>query len=147
MITQAFLVPKLRLGTPFREAPLRQQEAELPRPALPSRAWERGLLALALAIFLLSLPGCAGWKNYLQLPKPGPSREERAAEAVKSFEEHRDTAQLEAALDRWNQGDAARAEAMLTVIVNRRPDHVEARMRLGEMLWSRGDAAAAEPHF
>jgi tetratricopeptide (TPR) repeat protein len=96
---------------------------------------------------LLFAPGCAGFKNYFQPAKPGQSREERAAEAVKSFEERRDAVQIEAALDRFNQGDAARAEAMLSGVVNRRPDNAEARMRLGEVLWSRGDAAEAEPHF
>jgi len=95
---------------------------------------------------LLCLSGCAGFKNYFQPTKPGQSREERAAEAVKAFEEHRDTGQLAAALDRFNQGDAAQAEGMLTAIVNRRPENVEARMRLAEILWSRGDASA-EPHF
>lgn len=144
-----FLVPKLRWGTSLGEAPLCLQEAELPNLSLPSRAWEQGLnvFRLILATLLLSAQGCAGFKNYFQPTKPGPSREERAAEAVKSFEEHRDAAQLTAALDRFNQGDAAHAEAMLTAIVNRRSDNAEARMRLAEVLWSRGDAAAAEPHF
>src|SRR5262249_23945917 len=144
------LVPKLRLGTHTREAPLRQQEAELRGRPFPSRAWERGLWPkVSHLVLLCSLlgSGCAGFKNYFQPTKPGEMREERAAEAVKSFEEHRDAAQVEAALDRFNQGDAARAEAMLSAVVNRRPDNAEARMRLGEVLWSRGDAAAAEPHF
>jgi Flp pilus assembly protein TadD len=95
---------------------------------------------------VLVLAGCAGWKEQVQPPTVTQSREDRAAEAVREFEERRDRAQLEAALDRWKQGDAARAEAMLTAIVNRRPDDGESRLHLGELLWSRGEPSA-EGHF
>jgi Flp pilus assembly protein TadD len=100
-----------------------------------------------LAILLLLAPGCAGWKQYLPSPSVNEKRAEREAEAVRSFEEHRDAAQLEAALDRWKQGDAVRSEAMVLVIVNRRPDFADARLRLAEMLFARGDMTAAEPHL
>jgi Flp pilus assembly protein TadD len=72
------------------------------------------------------------------------SREDRAKEAVRSFEERRDAAQLEAALDRWKQGDVQRAEAMLSALVSRRPDYANARMLLAEILWSGNDPAAEE---
>src|SRR5439155_2083716 len=73
-------------------------------------------------------------------------REQRAAQAVHEFEQRRDAAQLSAALDRWKQGDAATAEAMLIAIIRRRPESYDARMRLAEILWSRSDIAA-EPHL
>jgi predicted Zn-dependent protease len=73
-------------------------------------------------------------------------REERAAEAIRDFEEHRDAAQYQAALDRWRQGDAGRAESQMAALVARRPDMFEARLRLAEILWARGDASAEE-HF
>jgi Flp pilus assembly protein TadD len=92
------------------------------------------------------LAGCAGWKDRLQPQSVTADREARAAEAVRSFEEHRDAAQLEAALQRWKQGDVQQAEASLAAIVGRRPDHADARMRLAELLWSRGDASA-ETHL
>ena len=95
------------------------------------------------AIFLV---GCAGWKNKVQPATVTQSREVRAAEAVRDFEDRRDLAQLQAALDRWKQGDAARAEAMLATIVNRRPDYADAQLHLAEVLWSRGDPKA-ESHF
>jgi Tfp pilus assembly protein PilF len=63
---------------------------------------------------------------------------------VRDFEQRRDAAQLAAALDRWQQGDPAAARAMLQRLVERRPDHFEARLRLGELLWSEGDGQAAE---
>jgi Tfp pilus assembly protein PilF len=86
--------------------------------------------------------GCAGWKPKVKKSDLTDNREERAAEAVRSFEERRDAAQLSAALDRWKQGDLAMAEASLAAIIRRRPDYNEARMRLAEILWSRGDIAA-----
>jgi len=90
------------------------------------------------------MTGCAGWKQTLQPKTAIETREERAKEALQDFEERRDAAQLEAALDRWKQGDAGRAEAMLSAIVNRRPDYVEARVLLAEVLWSRNDASAEQ---
>jgi Flp pilus assembly protein TadD len=36
---------------------------------------------------------------------------------------------------------------MLVALVGRRPDNIEARLLLGEVQWSRGDAASAEPHL
>jgi len=47
-----------------------------------------------------------------------------------------------AALERFEQGDTDRAEAMLSSIVNRRPDLSAARLRLAEILWSKNDPAA-----
>ena len=80
------------------------------------------------------------------MPEPSVSqtREERAAEAVKEFEDRRDAAQLAAAIERVEQGDAARAESMLTSIVKRRPDCIPARLLLAEVLWSHSDPAAEE---
>jgi Tfp pilus assembly protein PilF len=98
------------------------------------------------AAFLLTATGCAGWREKVQPSTLSAKREDRAAEAVRNFEERRDSAQLEAALDRWNQGDASRAEAMLAAIIKRRPDYADARLRLAEILWSRSDADA-EPHL
>jgi Tfp pilus assembly protein PilF len=66
---------------------------------------------------------------------------------LESFEQQRDTMQLQAALDRFNQGDYAGCESRLAALVERRPDFVPARLRLAEILWSRGDAATAEQHY
>jgi len=90
--------------------------------------------------------GCAGWKQKVKKPDLSENREARSEVAVRDFEQRRDTAQLNAALDRWKQGDAAAAESMLAAIIRRRPESCEARMRLAEILWSRGDVAA-EPHL
>jgi len=100
-----------------------------------------------LIVFLVTLgavfmSGCAGWRQSLKPATLTESREDRAKDAVRGFEERRDAAQLEAALDRWKQGEVSRAEAMLSAIVNRRPDYADARVLLAEILWSRGDATA-----
>ena len=99
------------------------------------------------SVVLLLISGCAGWKQNTQKPSRSPEqREDRAADAVHNFENRRDAAQLEAALDRWRQGNAPMAESMLLAIVRRRPDNYDAHMRLAQLLWSRSDAAA-EPHL
>jgi Flp pilus assembly protein TadD len=90
------------------------------------------------------LCGCAGWKTNLVAPPVTPKRLERKSDAVQAFEARRDAAALEAALDRWQSGDAAGCEARLRAILQRRPDDVEARLRLGEVLAARGDLPAAE---
>lgn len=92
---------------------------------------------------LLLTGGCAGWRSAAPSPASASLRERQVA-TLKDFEERRDAAQLAAALDRWQQGDPAAARAMLTSLAERRPDHFEARLRLGELLWSEGDGPAAE---
>ena len=108
----------------------------------PSLAPAIGLCFLFLA---LSAAGCAGWREKLA-PEPSVSqtREQRAADAVREFEDRRDAAQFAAAVERVQQGDSARAETMLVSIVKRRPDSIPARLRLAEVLWSRNDASAEE---
>jgi Flp pilus assembly protein TadD len=106
----------------------------------------KGLALNLWIVGLAALVGCAAWKDKVQPPTTSQTREEREAEVVREFEQRRDLAQLQAAIDRWKLGNASRAEAMLTAIVNRRPDCLEARLRLAEILWSRGDPAA-ETHL
>lgn len=89
--------------------------------------------------------GCASWREQIDKGSP-PDKQPRAADAIREFEEHRDAAQYQAALDRCRQGDFARAESLLTALVARQPERLEARLRLAELQASRGDAAA-EPHF
>jgi len=102
-----------------------------------------------LIVVTLILPGCAGWREQLMPRHPtiAEDREARKSAAVQSFEEHRDPMQLQAALDRFQQGDYAGCESRLTALVERRPDFVPARLRLAEIVWSRGDSATAEQHY
>jgi Tfp pilus assembly protein PilF len=99
-------------------------------------------------LLLLTASGCASWKQQLAAqPSVADERARRQAEAIHSFEQHRDHMQLQAAIDRFNQGDIAGCESRLHTLVQRRPDFTEARLRLAELYWSRGDAAAAEEHY
>jgi len=101
------------------------------------------LIALALAT-----TGCAGWREQLaSRPTVADRRDARRESAVQSFEQQRDAMQLQAALDRFHQGDLAGCESRLATLVERRPDFVPARLHLAEIVWSRGDAALAERHY
>ena len=108
--------------------------------------YARRLAMLCIVGCMSAAAGCAGWKQKVQKPELSADREGRTADAVRDFEERRDGAQLSAALDRWKQGDAASAEVALGAIIRRRPECHDARVRLAEILWSRGDVAA-EPHL
>jgi len=108
---------------------------------------KRAVLLVA-ATFLVSNVGCAGWKSMLaNATAIGHERKQRDADAIRTFDEHRDAAQLQAALDRWQQGDVQACERYLTVLAQRRPDFADARLHLGELLWSRGESGEAETHL
>ena len=100
-----------------------------------------------IVICLIALSGCSQLQSNLVAPSVTPDRVHRKAEALKMFETHRDFAQLEAALDFWKADDPEHCESLLTALVDRRPDFVEARLRLGELLMDRGEMAAAEGHL
>ena len=98
----------------------------------------------AIGVSALICLGCAGLRERILSPGVTPTRRERASQAIHEFEERRDTAQLAAAMDRFNQGDTERAEAMLAAIVSRRPDYIEARLHLAEVLWAQEDPSAEQ---
>jgi Tfp pilus assembly protein PilF len=105
----------------------------------------RSLMPIAA---LLLLTGCAGWREQLaSRPTVADQRDVRREAAVQSFEQQRDAMQLQAALDRFDQGDLAGCESRLAALVQRRPAFLPARLCLAEITWSRGDAALAEQHY
>jgi predicted Zn-dependent protease len=100
---------------------------------------------VVLAVVCLGACGCAAPKLW----KPGgadvaPLRGQRRDEALQRFDAHRDSAQYQAAMDRWRANDAITCEAQLRGIVRRNPKHLEARQALADMMLDRGDTAAAE---
>lgn len=101
---------------------------------------------LLVGALLLVASGCAGWPKRMDSRGQAPYREQRAEDVIRDFEQRRDEAQYQAAIDRWRQGDATRAEAQLAALVARRPDFEEARLRLAEILWARNEMSA-EQHF
>jgi Tfp pilus assembly protein PilF len=99
--------------------------------------------------FILMSSGCAAWKPPFGSAASGQVAETRAsrhAAAVQAFEEQRDRALLDAAIDRWNQGDIAGCESRLRIVLARHPSDVEAHLLLAELAWSQSgpDVAIAE---
>lgn len=103
----------------------------------------RHLLTLVALASLLPT-GCAAWRAKLQPPTTTQQRQQRRVDAVQNFEEHRDEAQLQAALDRWSQGDVAGCETRLRALLARHPQNTAVRLRLAELLWTAGEAPQAE---
>jgi Tfp pilus assembly protein PilF len=105
-------------------------------------------IAVGLALALSALSGCAGGQ-LLRAPSSDISadRQQRKGQAIQQFEQYRDSVQLEAAIDRWRQNDVAGCESRLRTLISRRPDYVEARLRLAELAWSQNDAAEAEGQY
>ncbi len=101
------------------------------------------LWILAMALPLL-VSGCAGLRGVK--PDSAPTEQtsqQRQAAMIADFEKRRDQAQLEAALNRWREGNAAACEQGLRQLVESRPEFVEARVQLGEWLLMQEDMAGA----
>ena len=89
---------------------------------------------LWVGVLLALTAGCAG----LGVPHPLPpdmaeKRQDRAEEAAREFESKRDLAELHAALAHWNQGDVAASEEVLRRLLERNPNHGEARLLMAEV--------------
>lgn len=92
---------------------------------------------LCTAIVISWCPGCASnllKKAAAPLTNIAPSRVAREGDAVAEFERRRDKAQFTAALARWREGDLQECRAALDGIIERNPEHTEARLRLAELL-------------
>jgi Tfp pilus assembly protein PilF len=108
----------------------------------------RTVALIAVLAWLAIAPGCAAWKAKLSPQKTvADQREDRRDAAMQAFEQQRDAMQLQAAIDRFEQGDYTGCESRLTALVARRPDFLAARLRLAEILWARGEIAQAEEHY
>jgi predicted Zn-dependent protease len=105
----------------------------------------RSLLSIGVLIVPMSLVGCA-MPRFVSPTGPDAAglRGERRAHAIEQFETHRDTAQFQAAMDRWRTGDSITCESQLRALVARKPNHLEARRALADLALERGDDAAAE---
>jgi len=121
-------------------------------------ATKLAFLVLLGALAFASLPGCAimsGVKEPdVKAPIITPPTEDVAAkqkprkeEVLSNFERRRDSAQLQAAADRLQKGDAATAEMMLKKLLERNADFAPARLLLTRVLVDRQDYAAAEQHL
>ena len=97
-------------------------------------------LPLPLAAALLV--GCASLGGPFRPVDPEKDPKVRKAEALREFEEHRDRGQFQAAASRWRQGDVDGARESLQKLLARRPEHIEARLLLAEVLATTDPKAA-----
>ena len=101
------------------------------------------LVVLTLAAAMSS--GCATLSSMRrELAEQPPRRKERQEKTVAAFEAQRDAAQLAAALNRWNEGNHAACEDLLTSLVQRKPQYVDARLQLAELYLFREETSRAE---
>ena len=100
------------------------------RTAAARGLWIAPLVATAL--------GCAGVQTSAlvdTITSEGitQEREQRKDEAAQLFAQHRDRAELEAALAQWNRQDTAGCEESLERLIARNPSHCDAQLLLAEV--------------
>ncbi len=104
--------------------------------------------SIVLAFLSLSAATTAGCTTLSSLKRDlaeqPPKRKERHQKAVASFEAQRDEAQLQAALSRFSEGNHAACEELLTSLVARKPQNVDARLQLAELYLLREETGPAE---
>jgi predicted Zn-dependent protease len=108
-----------------------------------ARYWHAALplvMVTALCCGCVSAGPTAATKGKL----PPPLSPERRAEVIAQFESQRDNAQLQAALNRWREGNSSACERALASLVEKRPEFVDARVQYAELLVSKDNPAAAE---
>lgn len=105
--------------------------------------------SLSLAIVAVTLTsGCASLPSLRRdLAERSPRGKDRQESAIAAFEAQRDAAQLQAALSRWNEGNEAACEQLLTALVDRKPEYADARLQLAELHLYRGELELAEQHL
>ncbi len=104
---------------------------------------------LLLAYAVVGCGGCASLvpqqnRKELASQQPPQTFTQRKQEAVLKFEQQRDAAQVQAAINCWERGEIQNSQAMLTAIVQRTPGNVNARLRLAEVLTAQHESSAAE---
>ena len=93
--------------------------------------------AWLIALVTTVTAGCATLKTSLpQAEDISQKRRERNRAAIRSFAENRDLAEFQAAQARWEQGDIEGCREDLQRLLERTPDHLEARLLLAESLLS-----------
>lgn len=108
-----------------------------------SRLYAVKVLLLFLAAAMTT--GCTTLSSIRRdLSEQPPKRKQRQEKAVAAFEAQRDAAQLQAALSRWNENNHAACEQLLTSLVGRKPQYVDARLQLAEFYLFREQTGLAE---
>ena len=93
--------------------------------------------SLSFATVIL-LSGCADWqptkkRNPTEPAAKAPAKPPvRKEEALRQFEKKRDDAQYQAAVAQWRQGEHEACRELLTKLLARNPDHLQARLLMSE---------------
>ena len=74
-------------------------------------------------------------------------RQQRKRTVVEDFDRRRDGSQYQAALGCWERGDVQGCESQLVGLLQRNPDHFEARLALADLCLEQGRSAAAERQY
>lgn len=105
-------------------------------------------MLLTVLCVLTAATGCTTLSSLRrELAEQPPKRQQRQEKAVTSFEAQRDFAQLQAALSRFREGNHAACEELLTSLVARKPQNVDARLQLAELYLFREQTGPAEEHL
>jgi len=104
----------------------------------------KSLLLLVLAATSVCVLGCAALgKREPVIDDVAPEREARKQAAVQRFERKRAAAEISAARMRFQQGDLATSLSILERVLQRIPDHREAKLLSAEVQLATGNADEA----
>ncbi|MBI3836511.1 MAG: tetratricopeptide repeat protein [Planctomycetia bacterium] len=108
----------------------------------------RARLVAAMMMLALGATGCANVKNLVSPQQDiAVQQAKRTAEALQVFESRRDFAQFQAARARWREGNLAACREALEGLLERSPQHFEARALLAELLLSEEEYESARKHL
>ena len=103
-------------------------------------------LSLTFIAMTTGLVGCAGgfklWKPIVE--NAAVERTERERELVEDFSQRRDYAQYQAALQSWESGDPRNCREQIEKVLERNPNHKEARQLLADLHLDEGSQDAAK---
>ncbi len=106
----------------------------------------RPAFVLALACVPLFI-GCASDVMQQNTADVAPQRQKRKQEVIAQFEGRRNGAQYQAAMQCWERGDNAGCQSNLEQLLQRSPEHHDARIMLADLLMVSGRTEAAHHHL
>jgi len=90
--------------------------------------------AWLIAVLAATLAGCTTIRSFIPKPEDiSGKRRQRSEAALQRFDTNRDRAEFEAAEARWTEGDVEGCRAALERILERNPEHLDARLAMAEL--------------
>jgi Tfp pilus assembly protein PilF len=103
------------------------------------------ILATLLTAAFVMTAGCTSLTTLKRdMAEQPPRRQERKEQVVATFEAQREAAQLQAALNRFSEGNHDACFQQLSNLVQTRPAFVDARLQLAELHLFRGEHQQAQ---